>query len=181
MRPPSDRTAGARGLPAPGPDTPYRRALLRAAAFFALWLVLLHSARIADLAMGAGAAGAATWVSLRLMPPVTGCLRFGSLLLLLPHFLWQSVRAGIDVARLAFAARPDLHPGYVSCPLGFPPGMARNTFASITSLLPGTVACGEVDGVLVYHCLDTRQAVAEQLWEEERRLARALVAGHSHG
>ena len=58
--------------------------------------------------------------------------------------------------------------------------MARNTFATITSLLPGTVACGEVNGVLTYHCLDITQPVLEQLCEEERRLLSALVAGESH-
>jgi multicomponent Na+:H+ antiporter subunit E len=165
----------------PGLDSPRRSALLRGAAFLALWLVLLPSVNIADLAIGASATIGATWVSLRLLPPATGCLRFGSLLLLLPHFLWQSVRAGIDVAFRALAPQPNLHTGYVRCPLGFAPGLARNTFATITSLLPGTVPCDEEGGELVYHCLDTRQPVVEQLWDEERRLARALVAGRSHG
>jgi multicomponent Na+:H+ antiporter subunit E len=174
-------TAGTVGPSAPRLDSPRRSALLRGVAFFALWLVLMQSEKIADLAFGACAAIVATWVSLRLLPPATGCLRFGSLLLLLPHFLWQSVWAGVDVARRALAPRLNLHPGFVSCPLGFPPGLARNTFATITSLLPGTVPCDEIDGVLVYHCLDTRQPVVEQLWDEERRLARALVAGRSHG
>lgn len=176
MREPSAQMASAPGLSAPR-----RRALLRGAAFFALWLVLIQSVKVADLAFGAGAAITATWVSLRLLPPAAGCLRFGSLLMLLPHFLWQSVRAGIDVACRALAPRLNLHPGFVSCPLGLGPGFARNTFATITSLMPGTVPCDEVDGVLVYHCLDTRQPVVEQLWDEERRLARALVAGRSHG
>ncbi len=162
-------------------DSPYRSALLRGAAFFVLWLVLMQSLQPSDIAIGALATGTATWLSLYLLPPATGCLRFGSLLLLLPHFLWQSVRAGVDVARRAFTPSLPLQPGMVSCPLGFGPGLARNTFATITSLLPGTVSCDQVDGALVYHCLDTDQPVVEQLWEEERLLARALVAGHSHG
>jgi multicomponent Na+:H+ antiporter subunit E len=162
-------------------DASRRTALLRGAAFFVFWLVLMQSLKVSDLAIGACATVAATWVSLRLLPPAAGCLRFGSLLLLLPHFLWQSVRAGVDVARRALAPRVSLQPGLVNCPLDFGPGLARNTFATITSLLPGTVPCDEVDGVLVYHCLDTGQPVVEQLWEEERRLARALVAGRSHG
>ncbi len=162
-------------------DSPRHSALLRGAAFFILWLVLMQSLKLPDIAIGAGAAGAATWLSLHLLPPASGCLRFGSLLFLLPHFLWQSVRAGVDVARRAFTPALPLQPGMVSYPLGFGPGLARNTFATITSLLPGTVPCDEVDGALVYHCLDTDQPVVEQLQEEERRLARALVAGRSHG
>ena len=59
-------------------------------------------------------------------------------------------------------------------------GLARNTFSTITSLLPGSVPADEADGVLVYHCLDTTQPVVEQLWREERLLARALVAGRRH-
>ncbi len=162
-------------------DSPRRSALLRGAAFFMLWLVLMQSLKVSDLAIGACAAVVATWVSLHLLPPATGCLRFGRLLLLLPHFVWQSVRAGVDVARRALAPGLPLQPGVVRCPLGFGPGLARNTFATITSLLPGTVPCDEVDGVLVYHCIDTDQPVLEQLWEEERRLSLALVAGRSHG
>ena len=63
----------------------------------------------------------------------------------------------------------------------FPEGIARNTFATITSMMPGTVPCGEIDGVLEYHCLDIREPVVEALWAEERRLARALTAGRRHG
>lgn len=155
-------------------------ALWRGSAFFLLWLVLMQSGKPADLAIGAIAAVGATWVSLRLLAPTAGCLHFGQLLALLPHFLWESVLAGIDVARRAFSPRLPLNPGFVSCPLAFPPGFARNTFATVTSLLPGSVPADEAEGVLVYHCLDTTTPVVEQLWREERLLARALVAGRRH-
>jgi multicomponent Na+:H+ antiporter subunit E len=166
--------------PATRLDSPRRVAAARGAAFFVLWMVLMQSAKPADVAFGAFATVAATWASLRLLPPASGSLRFGALVALLPHFLWESVRAGIDVARRAFAPSLPLSPGFVSCPLGFPPGLARNTFSTITSLLPGSVPADEADGVLVYHCLDTAQPVVEQLWQEERLLARALVAGKRH-
>ena len=58
--------------------------------------------------------------------------------------------------------------------------MPRNTFATITSLLPGSVPCGDNDGALVYHCLDVSQPAVQQLKEEERLFARALVAGDDH-
>ncbi len=167
--------------PAERLPSPRRAALARGAAFGALWMVLIQSTKLPDVAFGAFATVAATWVSLRLLPPASGCLRFGALVALLPHFLRESVRAGIDVARRAFAPSLPLSPGFVVCPLGFPPGLARNTFATITSLLPGSVPADEEDGGLVYHCLDTTQPVVEQLWQEERLLARALVAGRRHG
>lgn len=155
-------------------------ALTRGTAYFVLWVVLMPSAKPADLGLGALSAIAATWVSLRFMPPAAGCLHFGALAALLPHFMRETVAAGFDVARRAFAPSLPLAPGFVRCPLDFPPGFARNTFATITSLIPGTVPSGEDRDVLIYHCLDTMQPVVEQLWREERLLSRALVAGRRH-
>ena len=167
--------------PAPPPTSLSRTAVARAGIFFVLWIVLMQSAKPGDIAFGAIATGVATWVSIRLLPPAAGSLRFGALLALLPHLLWESLRAGIDVARRALAPHLPLDPGFVRCPLNFPPGFTRNTFATITSLLPGTVPCGDEDGVLVYHCLDLTQPVVEELSQEERLLARALVIGRRHG
>lgn len=161
----------------PGAETSGRSAAIRATAFFLLWLVLMPSLKAGDLAFGALATGAATWLSLYLSPPTYGRLRLGKLLLLLPHFLLESTRGGIDVALRALAPRLPVRPGLFSYTTGNPSGLARNTFASITSLLPGTLACGEADGELVYHGLDLAQPVTEQLREEERRLSRAMVAG----
>jgi multicomponent Na+:H+ antiporter subunit E len=144
-------------------------------------MLLIQSVKPADLAIGLLACVCATWTSMRLMPPACGCVHFGKLLTLLPHFLWESVLAGFDVARRSLHPRVPLSPGFVTCPLSFPPGFARNTFATITSLLPGSVAAGEAEGTLAYHCLDDAAPVVEQLWKEERLLARALVAGRRHG
>ncbi len=155
-------------------------AFWRGATFFLLWMALMQSGKPADLAIGLFASAGATWASLRLMAPAAGGVRFGRLLALLPHFLWESVLAGIDVAGRAFNPRLPLCPGFVTCPLALPPGFARNTFATITSLLPGSVPADESEGVLVYHCLDTTAPVVEQLWKEERLLAKALVAGQRH-
>jgi multicomponent Na+:H+ antiporter subunit E len=155
-------------------------ALWRGAAFFLLWMLLMQSLKPSDLMVGLLACVAACWVSLRLLPPSCGCLQFGQLLALLPHFVWESVLAGVDVARRAFHPGMPLQPGFVNCPLGFPPGFARNTFATITSLMPGSVAVDEAEGTLAYHCLDEASPVVEQIWKEERLLAKALVAGRRH-
>jgi multicomponent Na+:H+ antiporter subunit E len=167
-------------MPAARLNSPRRAGLARGATFFLLWIVMMPSVKPGDLAIGALSAIAATWVSLRVMPPAAGCLNFVALAALLPHFLRETVVAGIDVARRALAPTLRLEPGFVRCPLDFPQGFARNTFATITSLIPGTVPSGEDDGVMVYHCLDTTQPVVEQLWQEERLLSRALVAGRRH-
>lgn len=156
-------------------------ALARLLGLFALWIVLIRSAAPADLAVGALTAAAATWASLRLLPPEAGHVRFAVLVALLPRFLWQSVLAGIDVARRALAPRMPLRTGFVAYRTKLPRGAARNAFATITSLLPGTVPVEDDDAGLRYHCLDTAQPVAEQLATEEREYAKALEPGKGHG
>ena len=153
----------------------------RAACFFALWIVLMPSAKPADVLLGLMTTALATWTSLRLLDPQAGHLSLRTLLVLAPHFLWQSVLAGLDVARRAFDPRLPLAPGFVECPVDLPRGLTRNTFAAITSLLPGSVPCGETPDALVYHCLDRRLPNVEQLKREERLFARGLVPAQEHG
>jgi multicomponent Na+:H+ antiporter subunit E len=74
--------------PQPGLQSTRRAALTRGVAFFALWMVLMQSTKPADLAIGALATFGATWLSLHLLAPTAGRLRFGSLFALLPHFIW---------------------------------------------------------------------------------------------
>ncbi len=154
--------------------------LERGLLFLLVWLVLMPSAKLADLAVGLLATALSTWASLRLLPPASGHLRLGALLAFVPHFMWQSVLAGVDVARRAFDPRLPLRPGFVVYRVGFPPGLARNEFTVITSLLPGSVPAGDLEGEIVYHALDTGQPVVEQLAEEERRLSAALISGDHH-
>jgi multicomponent Na+:H+ antiporter subunit E len=166
----------------PGHETAGRRraAIARGAGFLALWVVLIGLDPI-DLAVGACAAAAATWTSLRLLPPEAGRVRFAVLVALLPRFLWQSVVAGVDVARRAFHPRVPLQPDFVAYPVNLPRGQARNAFETITSLLPGTVPCDEDAQTIIYHCLDIGQPVVEQLAADERAYGRALVPGRGHG
>jgi hypothetical protein len=95
-------------------------ALARFLGLAALWIVLIRSVQPADLAVGALTAAAATWVSLRFLPPDAGRVKFAALAARLPRFLWQSVVAGIDVARRALAPGMPLRTGFsriarVSC------------------------------------------------------------------
>ena len=160
---------------------PARTALTRGLWFMALWLVLMPSAKPADLFFGLLATFAATATSLHLLPRTAGRVQFVALLGFVPHFLWQSVVAGLDVARRAMSPAMPLEPGLASCRVGFPPGVARNEFAAITSLLPGSLPIGEEDGAILYHCLDVARPIARQVADEERRLTAALISGDRDG
>jgi multicomponent Na+:H+ antiporter subunit E len=161
----------------PTPPTA-RAALLRAALLLGFWIVLMGTSPL-DVAFGVLVAASATWVSLFLLPPRSVRLRVAALPGMALRFAWQSVMAGVDVARRAFDPRLPLRPGWVEYPVRFPPGPMRNTFAALTSLLPGTVPAGEKDGAMLYHCLDIGQPVLEQLAAEEAVLRQALSGPQS--
>ena len=154
-----------------------RTTLIRGSMFFGLWVVLLPSAKPGDLAVGVLATMCATYASRKLLPPQAGRVRLGVLLMLLPRFAWLSLLAGVDVARRVFSPGMPLATGFVDYRTGFPRGHARNNFATITSLMPGTVPSGDGPDTIEFHCLDTGQPVAAQMAAEERLLARALVPG----
>jgi multicomponent Na+:H+ antiporter subunit E len=152
--------------------------LVRTLAFLLLWVLLMGGPE--QLAFGAATAVLAAWCSVRLRADAQLGLRPLGLLAMAPRFLWQSLVAGVDVARRAFDPRLPLNPGLVVYRPKLPPGSARSLFTAYTSLLPGTVPCGDGDGGVVYHCLDISQPIVEQLAAEEARLSRAIRVAPSH-
>lgn len=155
-------------------------AAVRGAWFLLLWFAMMPSMRLADVAMGIASSALATWASARLLPRAAGEVRLVSLLRFLPHFVWQSVAAGVDVALRALHPRMPLRPGLVVCPVGFPAGVARNEFRCIVSLMPGSVPVDEGRGSIAFHCLDTTRPIARQMAAEEARLAGVLLPGARH-
>jgi hypothetical protein len=79
---------------------------------------------------------------LRLLP--VGAWRFSPFRLttLALHYLRQSVVAGVQVAWLALNPRLPLRLGFVTYAVQLAPGAARNTFCTLSSLLPGTLPAG---------------------------------------
>jgi multicomponent Na+:H+ antiporter subunit E len=155
-----------------------RAAAARTAGFLALWVVLAGAAP-RDLAVGLAAAIAAAWASVRLLSPARGRLRpsLGAAARIAPHFVAQSIAAGVDAARRALDPRLPLRPGMVSCAVRLPPAtLARDCFRTLSSLLPGTLPVGETRESFAMHCLDVAQPVAAQLADEERRFVPASRA-----
>jgi len=150
----------------------------RAVFFFIFWLIL-YGLESSGLPVGIAAAIAAAWVSTRLLPPRGGGLRAIALARMVLRFPFQSITAGIDVARRALDPRLPLRPGFLVYRSRLPSGPMQNSFCTIVGLLPGTLPSGsDENGNLVIHCLDMAQPVAEQLAAEEAELGRVFGSAH---
>jgi multicomponent Na+:H+ antiporter subunit E len=148
--------------------------LLRWSGYMLFWVILAGTAP-KDLAAGAAAAAAASWVSLRLLAPGELSLSPIKAAGLFLRFLGQSVVAGVTVARMALSPVLPLRPGIISYRTSLPDGTRRQAFCTVASLLPGTLPLGgDGEGGLAVHCLDTHQPVADQLAAEEEKLTRAF-------
>ena len=151
-----------------------RAAVARAGLFLVFWLMISGWAP-ADLPVGLAAVAAATWTSLRFLPPKRSRFRLAPLGALAASFLRQSVVSGTDAAWRALNPRLKLKPGFVACPLRLPPGGERSAFCALSSLMPGTLPTGTNDeGALLVHCLDIGQPVAANLKAEEQLFIRAI-------
>lgn len=161
-------------------DTPLSALLVRGLGLLLLWLVLMGPA-LKDLPVGLVASAAGVWASTFLWP-AGATLSWVGLARFLARFLPQSVVAGLDVARRAFAREPDLHPGMATCVSTIPAGLALDSACAVMSLQPGKLpVSAEADGTLLIHCLDLREMVAEQVADDEAAFARILGPGRHDG
>jgi multicomponent Na+:H+ antiporter subunit E len=136
-----------------------------------VWLVVT-SGDPGALAVGVFTAATAVAVSLRLLPPGPRAVRLWNVATLLPLFLADSLRGGVDVALRAFHPRVPVRPGWIAYPLRLPAGLARVSLGNFLSLMPGSLAAGEHHDVLYVHCLDTSGTIEPKIAREEGRIAR---------
>ncbi len=146
----------------------------RAAWFLGLWF-LVSGFHLADVPAAFVSVAAATWASLRLLPPASGQASVTALAAFALRFFQQSIIAGIDVALRALDPRMPLRPGLVTYDARLPPGPARSAFLTLMSLLPGSLPAWQENGnKITIHCLDVSRPLAAQLAEEETLFIRAL-------
>jgi multicomponent Na+:H+ antiporter subunit E len=93
--------------------------------------------------------------------------------LLVPFFLWESLRGGADVALRALRPRLPLSPAIIQHRLRLPPGPAPVMMASLVSLMPGTLAIISGHRLRV-HVLDDGRDYRAELGRLEAKVARVF-------
>ncbi|MCG7561519.1 Na+/H+ antiporter subunit E [Pseudoalteromonas sp. McH1-42] len=159
-----------------------RTLLIRALIFSALWLLLTKGAW-SSWVIGIVVVPVSVWMSMRLFNDtsrntarsngkvVTGQFHYVRLLRLLPYFLLNSLKGGIQTARLAFARRVSMQPGTVLYPLRLPPGHAQLWFIHLISLLPGTLSAQLRGDSLLVHMLEVTEGNYKDVIDCEQKIA----------
>lgn len=150
--------------------------LSRALVLTAAWWVLAEG-RVDSPGIAALTIVLAVATSMALSRQARYGLSWPAALAFAAFFLVESVKAGVQVARIALRPRLVLDPALVRVPLTLPPGLPQVLLMNTLTLLPGTLSV-RVDGAsLCLHVLDRRQPVEASVRAAEARIARMLEIG----
>jgi multicomponent Na+:H+ antiporter subunit E len=148
----------------------WRGLTVHAGLFAALWWALTGGDASTWL-VGVPVVAAATAASHRLWPAGTGWWSPVALLRFVAHFLRESVRGGVDVARRALSPSLPLDPGMIQVHCRLARGPAEVFLVDVLSLLPGTLSVDLDGSALTLHVLDRDAPVEEEVRELERLVA----------
>lgn len=161
----------------PGRDRKFRRtaraALQRGLLFALLWWALAEG-RGEQWGVGLAGIALAVTASLFLWPPGQNRFSLAGLLAFAVFFLAQSVKGGVQVARIALHPRLNLDPALLHLPLTLPPGLARVVLVNTLNLLPGTICLRIEQDTLHLHTLNQHWPVAQEVRTVESHIARML-------
>ena len=82
-------------------------------------------------------------------------------LLYLAVFTWELIRANLNVARLVFSPRIDIHPGIVEIKTNLKTRTGRLVLANSITLTPGTLVVDIRDDTLFVHWIDVQSVDPE--------------------
>jgi len=145
-----------------------------------LWWVL-HAGEWHSWIVGAPVIAAAVWLGNRMRIGALWTLHFGALARFVPYFLGASFLGGLDVGWRALHPRRPIAPALVRLPLRLPQGTPRTFFATVLSLMPGTLSVEIEDSILVVHVLSHPDASVRGVRALEERVAGLFGVGPSGG
>lgn len=144
-----------------------------------LWLGLTLSLHTAELLLGGALSIITAYVTRGAftgnMFPLLHPRRFAAFWNYAAYFLYQMIKANLDVARRVLGAYPDIQPGIVRARIPLEDDRARVIIANSITLTPGTLSVDLRDDTLYIHWIgvpdgDTHQATQRMVDGFARRL-----------
>ncbi|MEO0079763.1 MAG: Na+/H+ antiporter subunit E [candidate division WOR-3 bacterium] len=141
-------------------------------AGFAIWLLLSWTLHYQEVLAGAAAALLAAAVFGGYLPirpsKLLNPVRWFWLLVYIPVFVWQCLKANIDVALRVLSPGLNLKPAIVKIRTGLKTEVARVFLANSITLTPGTMSVEIKDDTLYIHWIEMRS-------EDPQQAAKAII------
>ncbi len=132
-----------------------------------VWLLLSWSLNYQDIVAGAVVALVASGMFGGYLPleakKVINPVRWFWLLVYIPVFLWQCLKANIDVALRVLSPGLNLKPGIVKIKTSLKSEVARVFLANSITMTPGTLTVEIKDDVLYIHWIEVRSSDPEEM------------------
>jgi multicomponent Na+:H+ antiporter subunit E len=151
--------------------------VVRAAALFALWVVLTLTMDAFYLVLGLLAAVAVAWLNTGATAPPG--LRWSGLAAYLPWLLWQVLLSGRHLAYLILHPSLPIEPVLISYKTGLQDPTAIVILGNSITLTPGTITADVNGDELVIHAMDAD--AASGLADMERKIASLFGASRRSG
>ncbi|RUO32855.1 Na+/H+ antiporter subunit E [Aliidiomarina sanyensis] len=162
-----------------------RRLFVAACLMAILWWLLTYDTAAAnqDLlgpwVVGVPVVLLCAWLSVKISPAQPkNAIRYSAIPRFVGHFIFRSLVAGLDVGYRTLHPRLQLNPGIVDFPLALPQGKPRIFFATVVSLMPGTLATELTDDGVRLHVLDTDADIVSDCERTVRVLQKLFVEAH---
>ncbi len=144
-----------------------------------VWMALNHGFTIGDFLIGYTLGMLILYVHQAFWSERVRIVRPGTALRLMGVFLWEVVKANVQVARIVLDPRVPITPAFIAIPLTLKDDFTITTLANMITLTPGTltVDIAKDRSALYVHCLSTDdvEAVRAQIKRDfERPLDEAI-------
>lgn len=148
---------------------------MRILVFALLWWIV--SDGTGSWTFGIPVIALATYASYRLQPSRSTLPRPLATLRFLGFFLFQSLHAGVDVARRALGPGMRLAPALIEYRSRLPSGAPRVLLVDTLNLLPGTLTAELRDDIVCLHVLDANLPIEAEVQAVERHIAAVFGIG----
>lgn len=132
-----------------------------------VWMTLNERFTIGDFLIGYGAGMLILYLHQAFWNERVRVVQPGTAIRLLGVFLWEVVKANVQVARLVVDPRIPITPAFIAIPLTLKDDFTITVLANMITLTPGTLTVDVADdrSVLYVHCLSTDdvEAVRKQI------------------
>lgn len=145
---------------------------------FALYLLIVGSFQTEELIAGGVASVVIALIcsiffqfKLKYLNPI----RIFWLIIYIPYFIWQMIKANIEIALIVINPKLPIHPGIVIGKTSLKSKEGKMLLANSITLTPGTLTVDIIDDEVHIHCVKIKKEKAEKIFEQFEKFIKRIT------